>query len=359
MLSALRLLSILTLLLAFFVASYGAYVRLNDAGLDCPDWPGCYGQVTPPDTAEEIAQAEASFDRPVDTDGGWKEMNHRYVASFLGFLILVMMGFAMWGRDQIANMPYRLGITLAVLVCIQGGFGIWTVSGDVHPIIVTMHLTLGMTLIGLLAWFACRVWALREHSSKTAMPLAASMVGSNGQGSHNSRLKALGAAAVVVLMLQIILGGWTSTNYAAAYCADFPGCQGYEAWPETNFAEALWINPPDLPERGDWEGGAMSPEARKTIHMSHRVLAAVVTLLLVILIVAVRLSRQSTARQRATSLLVLAALVGQISIGIATVIQAKEGMPVTQATLHNTGAALLLCALLWLNFCLRYPAAAD
>lgn len=364
MFTALRILAILTLLLALFVASYGAYVRLNDAGLDCPDWPGCYGQVTPPNEAIEIAQAEAKFDRPVDIAGGWKEMIHRYVASALGLLILVIAALTFIQRTVPIYLPWKLVTWLVLLVCFQGALGYWTVSEGVHPIVVTGHLTFGMLLIGSLAWYALYIMHLPVGRLLYSQDTAGHFITADrSQASQLTKLpasvvptsiKSLAIVALIAVVLQIILGGWTSTNYTAAYCTDFPGCEQYEAIPSTNFTEAFWISPPELPVRGDWEGGAMSPEARKTIHMAHRVLAVIVTVVLLILIVCIRLSSKTNPRQRALSLLVLALLVVQLSIGIMTALSAGAGMPVNLATLHNTGAALLLCALLWLNFNVRY-----
>lgn len=345
----LRILAISSLLLALVVVSYGAYVRLNDAGLDCPDWPGCYGQITPPDTPAEIEAVAAEFERPVDTAGGWKEMIHRYVASGLGLLIIIMAVLSVVMRLQGARtFAVGLPIMLVVLVLIQGALGYLTVSEGVHPLIVTSHLGLGMFLVGLLCWFALRTFAYSpQQSLQHVVPRDVTL----RLGSDTSKgMRGFAVFALFLLMLQIILGGWTSTNYAAAYCTDFPGCRVDAAIPAMDFKEGFWITPPAMPARGDWEGGAMSGEARQAIHMTHRAMALLVTVIILFLIVWVRFTGLANRRQKAISLLVLAALTGQVSLGILTALQAKAGMPVMLATLHNTGAAILLCSLIWLTY---------
>lgn len=380
MIIALRLLAIAALLLAWFVAGYGAYVRLNDAGLDCPDWPGCYGQVTPPETAAEIAQAESEFVRPVDSEGGWKEMIHRYAAGILGLLILAILVVSMVARaDRKALLaqprrqdlpPLVTPLLLVILTLIQVYLGYLTVSEGVHPFIVTGHLTFGMLLIGVLVCFSLQIF---NRPAKT--PLVAYQqdvsVGSNYANKKGSWPLFTGVVLVLALLVpQIILGGWTSTNYTAAYCTDFPGCRTGDAWPAMDMQEAFWINPPSLPARGDWEGGAMSAPARQAIHMSHRILAGVVTVAILLLIIAIKVaawqrrrrsngflgsssgSSPGLSRANAITWLLFAVLVGQLSLGIVTALEAKLAMPVNLAALHNTGAALLLSTLLWLGYSL-------
>ena len=322
-----RLLGI-ALLLTLTVVVLGAWVRLTDAGLGCPDWPGCYGQIGVPASAAEIDAANARYpERPVETGKAWREMIHRYAASTLGLVIVTIAWLAFRNRRD-PGQPWRLPLALVGIVVFQGLLGMWTVTLLLKPVVVMGHLLGGMTTLGIIGWLLAREWR-RAPRLPTEWP----------------RLRALGIAALVALGLQIALGGWTSTNYAALACPDFPTCQT-QWWPEMNFREGfvLW--------RGlgtDYEGGVLDNPSRAAIHVTHRLGALVVTLILAVLIIAgVRAHHPSVRRASLAVGLVLAL---QIAIGITVVL---ESLPLALATAHNGVAALLLLAVLNLNQSLRY-----
>jgi cytochrome c oxidase assembly protein subunit 15 len=301
------------------VVTLGAYVRLSDAGLGCPDWPGCYGHPTPAHAAEHIARAEAANPHGVVTLAkAWKEMAHRYAASTLGLLILILAGLA--GRDWRAGRapPPVLEFALVGLVIFQGLLGMWTVTLLLRPAIVSAHLIGGMTVFALLAWLALR------DGLRGAKPLP-----------EPSRpwLR----AALLIILAQICLGGWVSSNYAALACADFPTCQG-RWWPEAEFAAGFhWQR--DL---GHTRDGELLPLAALTaIHVSHRLGA----LLALLLVGGAGLSLVRHGR-RAAGLGLLGLLAVQIGLGIGNVL---ASLPLPVAVAHNAGAALLLAGLMVLN----------
>ena len=297
--------------LAAFVVVLGAYTRLVDAGLGCPDWPGCYGHFGVPTGEEEIARAEAAFpDSPVEPAKAWTEMAHRYAASALGLLVLVILGVALKNRQ-----PWRLPALLAVLVVAQGAFGAWTVTLRLWPQVVTTHLLGGMATLSLL-WLLCLI-------HRTPAWLAAPIGG---------RLPALALAALVA---QIALGGWLTSNYAALACPDFPTCHG-AWWPAMDFAAGFDVTQTVGP---NYLGGLLSADARVAIHIAHRLGAVVV--LLAVGCLALRLGN----RPLAWALGVALAL--QLGLGIANVLFA---LPLAVAVLHNAGAAVLLLLLVAANY---------
>lgn len=292
--------------LALVVVVLGAYTRLVDAGLGCPDWPGCYGFLGVPESPEEIVVAEERFpDSPVEPDKAWPEMVHRYFASGLGLLSLVLVALA-WRRKARLTIP----LTLAVLVIVQGAFGAWTVTLKLWPQVVTAHLLGGFATLALL-W----LYTLRLGMAGTVTVPAAL-----------ARPAALGIALVV---LQVTLGGWTSSNYAALACPDFPTCHG-SLVPEMDFAKGFNV----LQEIGpNYLGGALSSEARIAIQMTHRLGAFVVLFLVGWL--AWRLGGR-------LGWIVGGLLAVQFGLGIANVLLE---LPLAVATAHNAGGALLLLAL--------------
>ncbi len=222
-----RKIALLATTLALFVVVLGAYVRLSDAGLGCPDWPGCYGHLTVPEAEHHVAEANEAYpDRPVEAHKAWKEMIHRYFASTLGLLIVILAVIA-WRNRKSSNQQYRLPIFLVVLVIFQGLLGMWTVTIKLNPTIVMMHLIGGMTTLSLLWWLSLR--QSKMFVSHSSYPT---------QFKPFTKVATIG---LIIVAFQIMLGGWTSSNYAALVCADFPTCQGYLI-PPTNFAEAfdLW-----------------------------------------------------------------------------------------------------------------------
>ena len=316
------------LLLTLTVVVLGAWVRLTDAGLGCPDWPGCYGQIGVPETAADVAAANAAYpERPVETGKAWREMIHRYAASTLGLVILAIAALAVRNRRD-PTQPWRLPLALVGIVIFQGLLGMWTVTLLLKPVVVMGHLLGGMTTLGIIGWLLMREWRQRP---RPALELRG--------------LRTAGVVALAALAVQIALGGWTSTNYAALACPDFPTCQT-EWWPEMNFGEGfvLW--------RGlgtDYEGGVLDNPSRAAIHMTHRLGAIIVTIVIAALIIAgLRSARASVVR---ASALVGLALVLQVAIGITIVL---ESLPLALATAHNGVAALLLLAILNLNQSLRY-----
>jgi cytochrome c oxidase assembly protein subunit 15 len=337
-----RRLALAGVLLCFVVVVLGAYVRLNAAGLGCPDWPGCYGHVTPIG-AQQSVDAQAAFpNRPLDVGKAWKEMIHRYAASTLGFIIVVITALAIVYRQRRVVSPIY-AVALLATVVVQGILGMLTVTWQLKPLIVTLHLIFGMTTLSLL-W-----WLLLSLPSGSWGGMA--VKGSGGRGGYNGggnssrsaalrvahRLALIGLAALAV---QIALGGWTSSNYAAVACPDFPTCQN-AWWPHTDYRNAfvlwrgLWIN---------YEGGILDNPARVAIHLTHRIGAIVATLALGLAALFVVL-RKSTPAAETAAYAVLGALLLQLTIGISMVLR---GFPLQLATAHNAGAALLLLATLTL-----------
>jgi len=303
--------------IAFVVVVLGAYTRLVDAGLGCPDWPGCYGFLTVPDAAHEIAEAESRFpDAPVEAHKAWPEMVHRYFASALGLLILVLAGLAV--RDRGAGVPVKLPLGLLALVVLQGAFGAWTVTLKLLPQVVTAHLLGGMSTLALLWLLLLR---LRDG------------VESGG----GFRLHA--ALALVVVVVQIALGGWTTANYAALACPDFPTCQN-AWWPDMNFAAGFDVTHPVGP---NYLGGLLEGDARIAIHMAHR-LGAVAALLIVGSLVWRML--QSAGWQR-LGIVVGSLLIVQLALGVANV---WLSLPLAVATTHNATGALLLLGVVSVNY---------
>jgi len=360
---ALRTLALLAALFAFCVVMFGAFVRLSNAGLSCPDWPTCYGKVTWPGHAHDIAQANEAFpDRPYEDSKAWREQVHRFLAGSLGVMVLAIALIAAWRRKTAVvavvaasvfaavgvvlymrgayavssvlsalaialpliaaarlDRPgaWRIGIAALAVITFQAMLGMWTVTLLVKPIIVTAHLLGGLATFALLAWAALRWW---------------------GVGARDERFAALRVpvtVGIVVLVCQITLGGWTSTNYAALACGtDFPKCLG-QWWPATDFHEAfiLW--------RGigvNYEGGVLDMAARSAIQMAHRIGAGITFIYLAWL--SHKLAR---AGLRKVGIAVAVVLVTQVLLGIGNV---HLGLPLPMATAHNGVAALLLFTLL-------------
>ncbi|WP_158983734.1 COX15/CtaA family protein [Lysobacter panacisoli] len=362
----------LAVALAFGVIVFGAFVRLSNAGLSCPDWPTCYGRAAWPSAAHEIVDHAATAIRPVEVHKAWREQFHRMIAGTLGVLVLLLALLASrkraYGAAQIVTAAVLVAIgipmymhgehvaasllaiageaillvaalrwsnmdlarvaafTLAVII-FQALLGMWTVTWLLKPIVVMAHLLGGLLTFSLLLWMAWR-------STNLPIRLAEAVT-----------VRRLVIAGIVVLGVQIALGGWTSANYAALACGnDFPTCVG-RWWPPHDFREGfvLW--------RGigvDYEGGILDGESRIAIQLAHRMMAVVVFVYLLWL--AARLVRTPGMRGWATllGLLVLA----QVALGIANV---KLSLPLTIAVMHNAGAVLLLFVLVSLLARLRSP----
>ncbi|MBX3694803.1 MAG: COX15/CtaA family protein [Steroidobacteraceae bacterium] len=318
-----RRLALTAMLLCLGVVVLGAYVRLSAAGLGCPDWPGCYGHVTPTGALANDALVQQRFPgAEIDAGKAWREMIHRYAASTLGLLIVVIAGIAIATRKA-RQVPLGLPIALVVVVVFQGILGMLTVTWLLKPLIVTAHLVFGLTTLALLSW----LWlTLRPRGADSDAPRIV------------RRWALVGIAA---LTLQIVLGGWTSSNYAAMACPDFPTCQA-SWWPSMDFRDAfvLWhglgIN---------YEGGVLDHPARVAIHFVHR-LGAVVAALALLVAAGTALWRVRRPGAVRAAVFVIAALALQLAIGIFMI---WRGFPLWLATAHNAGAALLLLAAVLLN----------
>lgn len=305
----------------FIVVVVGAFVRLTDAGLGCPDWPGCYGQPTPAHAAQDIAKAVAEqggTHGPVSVQKAWHEMGHRYLAGTLGLLILLITVMAWFKRRE--QSPW-LASVLLLLVVVQAALGMWTVTLLLKPVIVTLHLLGGMATLALLTWLALRQLAWRDARA--------------------ARLRPWAALGLLLLVAQIALGGWVSTNYAALACIDLPTCHG-EWLPKMDFRHGFQL----LRELGHTAAGdKLSYDALTAIHWTHRVGAVVVTLYLAVL--AAMAWGAPALRAIAAALGALLAL--QVSLGLANIL---TGLKLAVAVGHNAGAALLLVTLVVLNFAL-------
>ena len=325
--------AMLCAILAFGVVVLGAYVRLSAAGLGCPDWPGCYGHVLVPESLQAIAKADAAYaQRPVEAARAWKEMLHRYFAGMLAALILLLTVMA-WRRRREPRQPLVLPSLLLLMVVFQALLGMWTVTLLLFPPVVMAHLLGGFTTFALLVLLVLQSGGyLRAGEDAT------------------TALRWLAAAALLVLVVQIALGGWVSSNYAAIACPDFPTCQG-RWWPPMDFAGALsWhgVGP-------DYQGGILTDQARTAMHVSHRI-GAVVTLITLL-----TTSLACLLKGRKRILKIVGGLVGllviaQVLVGISMV---HLAMPLLLADIHNAVAALLLAttvALNWAVWTRRQPA---
>lgn len=314
-------------LLALIVVSFGAYTRLTDSGLGCPDWPGCYGTLSVPESIDQIEKAQAAYpDSPVEIEKAWIEMIHRYIAGILGIMILVIAFMSIRLREQI-NYSLKWPFFLLGLVIFQAALGMWTVTLLLKPAVVTSHLLGGMTVLGILTFLMHRNYGTHRENFVS-----------------NKYERKIIRFSLVLLFIQIALGGWTSTNYAALACTDYPTCHG-SLIPEMDFYNAFTI----FRELGVTSiGEPLSLEALHAIQWVHRI-GAIVLLVYLLFVAYILKVNQGFNMWRNVLILVISL---QFIIGIANLLL---HLPIVLATLHNLGAALLVVILVGINSRITKP----
>ncbi len=312
----------------------GAWVRLTDAGLGCPDWPGCYGHFTPTLAHEKIKAAvlaQGGEHGPVSIGKAWNEMLHRYVAILVGVLILALAFLGWKWRAILKNSPLLPTVMVGVVI-LQGLFGKWTVTLLLKPAIVTGHLIGGVLTFSLLVWLWERQRVVRRYVD--AEPIA--------------RLHGPALVGIVILAIQIFLGGWTSTNYAALACTELATCQG-SWWPEMNFREAFHLIR-ELGQTG--EGGTISMQALTAIHWAHRIWALIVAVYLTWLAwwtfnSGYRLwDNEGRQGERPLGLALFIMMCVQVGLGLSNIVWS---LPLAVAVAHNGGAAILMALLIMIS----------
>ncbi|WP_342220373.1 COX15/CtaA family protein [Rickettsiella endosymbiont of Miltochrista miniata] len=313
-------------LLALMVILLGAYTRLKDAGLGCPDWPGCYGRLTLPKQPSTLHNAPY-IGQTLNPTKAWPEMLHRYAAATLAMLSFGAIVLIIY-KHKLSQQPVWIATILLFLLFFQGLLGKWTVTLRLHPLIVMSHLLGGLALLSLL-------WILILRLSRLSI---------RQTSISEQKLKRWAAFGLLLVILQISLGGWTSANYAAFVCPDFPLCQG-QWWPAMNFTEGfhLWLN-----TNINYEGGILSHVARTAIQMSHRIMAVITSIYLGLLVYKLfNVTKRNFLRGLAVLLVCLLGL--QISLGALNVLWM---LPLPIAMAHNAVAALLLLTIITLNISL-------
>ena len=304
----------ISLCLTLVVIMLGAYTRLSDAGLGCPDWPGCYGHLSVPHHEEDVLRANMNFpDRAVEHEKAWLEMIHRYFAGTLGIMIVVITVMSVRAERVNPSIP----IMLCLLVVGQAMLGMWTVTLKLMPVIVMLHLLGGFTLLALQAVFYCQLHTQRHHYVSPS----------------TSSVRLFSLLTFAVVFIQIVLGGWTSSNYAALMCSSLPICEGdwvsHLSWRE---AFSFWQTGFD-----NYEFGVLEYPARMTIHVSHRI-GAIITGL-VVLTYSIMLLKQDAYYSQKVGMWIGIVLVCQLLLGISNVV---FQLPIYVAVAHNLGAAILL-----------------
>ncbi|RUO63017.1 COX15/CtaA family protein [Pseudidiomarina insulisalsae] len=320
-----RLLVNLSIVLALIVIVLGAYTRLTDAGLGCPDWPGCYGHLTVPTDVDKVAAAQQLFpDAPLEHHKAWNEMIHRYAAGLLGLAIFVIAVLALVRQRKYPETPLKLPLFLLLLVIFQAALGMWTVTLNLQPLIVMGHLLGGFTTLSLL-------YLLRLRLKRIHLPM----------GDPKARqLANLAMFALLVVVLQIALGGWVAANYAALACTELPICEG-------NWSANLDIAGAfSVPEAVTYQYGAHDYPERMTMHVAHRFGALVTTLVVGLLLWRGYVKAHSTVIRTSLNWVALA-LILQLALGISNVVLM---LPLAVAVSHNLMGALLLLSLVGLNY---------
>jgi len=326
--NAMRRLVLLSILLAIVVIGLGAYTRLTHAGLGCPDWPTCYGLLDVPETSAQISAAEQAFpDRPVEPAKAWNEMIHRYFAGSLGLFILAIAVIAIRQRKQ--GSPVVLPLVLLALVIFQAALGMWTVTMKLMPIVVMGHLLGGFTTLCLLFLLYLRL------KSDLA----------SGTNSSVKKYRNFALVGVIILTMQIALGGWTSSNYAALSCVELPICQG-DWLNQLSFDNSFTPIPK---HQESYEFGHLSHDERVTIHIVHRFGAIITSLYLLWLAFSVFRKTPNRTIKNSSRLLVIM-LTAQVSLGISNI---WLQLPLNIAVAHNLMAAFLMLSLISLTYKLR------
>lgn len=323
-------LAVISVLVTATVVALGAWTRLEDAGLGCPDWPTCYGSITVPLSEQAIARAQVLYpDQPLVPEKAWPEMIHRHFAKGIGLLCILMAGFALWGARKEKDIPVRHAVFLLLLVCLQGAFGAWTVTMKLFPPVVTGHLLFGFATFTALVLLVVRLSPFLRSSGNRAV----------------TGLLPLAVASLVILVAQIALGGWTASNYAATVCTGLPICQ--DGWAAVlNFREAFAIH--------TYAGTTyefaphLDAAAKVTIHVAHRV-GAILTSAMLLLLAALLWGRGVTQRYRRFSALLVLVLLVQVALGVSNVV---FNLPLAVAVAHNFVALVLLQVLATLVFSL-------
>ena len=308
-------LSFVGALFTLIVISLGAWVRLTDAGLGCPDWPGCYGLLTTPDTVDELAKAREYYpNADIDVGKAWREMLHRYMAGLLGLYVF----FITYISIKYSKRSYMLPVLISILIIIQAIMGMLTVTMLVKPTIVTTHLFFGMLTATLLFINSLKYSNIRMSSEK--IPAIALIIIT---------------ITWVFLIIQILLGGWTSTNYASLACTDFPKCLDQWYPKEMIFNEAF--NVIDLPDV-NYEGGILAYGAKVAIHYSHRITALILTFVFISsLYVVFKLNKHSLLKKLMSISIIFFIL--QVILGISNVVYS---LPLNIAVWHTMNAAILM-----------------
>lgn len=317
-----------SLLLTVCVIMLGTYTRLADAGLGCPDWPGCYGHMTVPSSTQQLMRADQLFPGlTVDAPKAWLEMIHRYFAGTLGIVVFLITALSL--REK--SIPKTLPVMISVLVVFQALLGMWTVTLKLMPLVVMGHLLGGFTLLCALSFLH---WLLTQSIHRDS-PVAAS-----------SSLRFLALGTLLIVVGQIAIGGWTSSNYAALMCTDLPICEG-------NWVQHLDFRTAFTPVHfghDSYEFGVLEYGARMTIHVTHRI-GALLTMLMV-LTLAYHCFRHPSGQLRTAAIRLSLVLAMQILLGVSNVM---FSLPLLNAVAHNLGAAVLLVMVLHTNYLLRQP----
>ncbi|MCE0724813.1 MULTISPECIES: COX15/CtaA family protein [Legionella] len=305
-------------LLSLLVVMLGAYTRLTDAGLGCPDWPGCYGQMVLPSAKEKLQAAQTQYPQiPIESRKAWTEMVHRYAAGSLALLIFFICFYVVRKRIQGNDLPWHLPAALIILVLFQAALGMWTVTLKLLPVVVMGHLLGGMLIVACLSRFRLQISSLK--------------------GKDLAQWRFWLRLGAIIVFLQIALGGWVSSNYAGISCIGFPMCNG--VWiPDLHFAQGFNLF---SPVGANYQGGLLDHEVRVTIQFIHR-LGAIITAAYILVLALWILVRSDFNYLKTAAVVMLLLVLVQFTLGILNVIYL---LPIGVAVAHNGGAALLLATL--------------